>query len=62
MKEVKVWGKVFRDDSGKPMRAECIFMDISDEEVHNELLTYFARRIAEDELKKKEAEEPFYIQ
>lgn len=57
--KLKIWGKIFRDSEGKPLRSECIFMDISDKDVYDELLDYFAQKIAEDELKKKSNEKTY---
>jgi PAS domain S-box-containing protein len=59
--KVKVWGKIFRNEEGKPIRGEYILMDISDKDVYDELLDYFARRIAEDEMKKRKSGEQSYI-
>ncbi len=57
--KLKIWGKIFRDSEGKPLRTECIFMDISDKDVYDELLDYFAQKLAEDELKKKSNEQTY---
>lgn len=59
--KIKIWGRILRDDEGKPVRVDGIAMDISDKDVYDELLDYFAQRIVEDELKKNTSDEHSYI-
>lgn len=59
--KIKIWGKIIRDYEGKPVRVEGIAMDISDKDAYDELLDYFAQRIAEDERKKNASDNHSYI-
>ncbi len=56
--KIKIWGKIFRNENGKPMRIEGIAMDATDKDVYDDLLDYFAKKLAERKIKASEA---FYI-
>lgn len=55
--KIKIWGKIFRDKNGKPTRIEGITMDVTDRDVYDDLLDYFAKKLAED----IKTSETFYI-
>ena len=56
--KIKIWGKIFRNENGKPLRIEGIAMDATDKDVYDDLLDYFAKKLAERKIKASEA---FYI-